>query len=245
MKTFKSTTLLAFAAIAMLASFAPTANAALMTYFNFNDAGTNGSAAAAAAYTSDTAVPPPAQSTTLVTNYTLANILSAQGSSINVAPGDPITSASNAGNHALSFTNANGNEGKYFEFDITTLAFKDFILKMAVRGTGTSFTTLTLSYSTDGTNFTNDGTFTSARDSNYALATFDLSAISAIENQVSPVTIRITFSGATGNGNTNIDNITLTADPVPEPATVLGGLLGVAGLCFHQRRRLLGMLKLA
>jgi len=36
---------------------------------------------------------------------------------------------------------------------------------------------------------------------------------------------------------TQIDNIQLVA--VPEPATIAGGLLGVLGLCWHQRRRLI------
>ena len=37
-----------------------------------------------------------------------------------------------------------------------------------------------------------------------------------------------------------IDNIQINGTIVPEPATVAGGLLGVLGLCWHQRRRLIG-----
>ena len=62
---------------------------------------------------------------------------------------------------------------------------------------------------------------------------------SAINGQPS-VILRLTFTGGTSNGNnleTVIDNIQLTG--VPEPTTVAGGLLGVLGLCWHQRRRLI------
>jgi len=43
---------------------------------------------------------------------------------------------------------------------------------------------------------------------------------------------------------TIIDNIRLDGTFVPEPATVMGGLLGVFGLCWHQRRQLVRFLRL-
>ena len=54
--------------------------------------------------------------------------------------------------------------------------------------------------------------------------------------------LRIILDGGQSNG-TNlqniIDNIRVDGTIVPEPATVAGGLLGVLGLCWFQRRRLI------
>ena len=56
------------------------------------------------------------------------------------------------------------------------------------------------------------------------------------------VTFTLTFTNGRSNGNdlqTVIDNIRLdTTTIVPEPSTVAGGLLGVIGLCWFQRRRI-------
>jgi hypothetical protein len=49
------------------------------------------------------------------------------------------------------------------------------------------------------------------------------------------------LTGGTSNGanaESIIDNIRVEGTIVPEPTTIAGGLLGVLGLCFHQRRRL-------
>jgi hypothetical protein len=62
------------------------------------------------------------------------------------------------------------------------------------------------------------------------------------------VTFTLTFTNGQSNGvdlQTVIDNIRLDANiVVPEPATVVGGLLGVFGLCWHQRGRLVRFLRL-
>jgi hypothetical protein len=57
------------------------------------------------------------------------------------------------------------------------------------------------------------------------------------------ITFTLTFTNGQSNGNnaneSTFDNIQLTATTVvPEPATVWGGLLGVLGLCWFQRRRI-------
>jgi len=54
--------------------------------------------------------------------------------------------------------------------------------------------------------------------------------------------IRLNFINGQSNGNdlqNLIDNIQVVGTAVPEPATVAGGLFGVLGLCWHQRRRLI------
>ena len=54
--------------------------------------------------------------------------------------------------------------------------------------------------------------------------------------------VRLHFTNGQSNGSdlqNVIDNIQVNGVVVPEPATVAGGLLGVLGLCWHQRRRLI------
>jgi hypothetical protein len=54
--------------------------------------------------------------------------------------------------------------------------------------------------------------------------------------------VRLNFTLGQSNGQdlqNLIDNIQVNGVVVPEPATVAGGLLGVLGLCWFQRRRLI------
>jgi hypothetical protein len=56
------------------------------------------------------------------------------------------------------------------------------------------------------------------------------------------VTVRLLFVNGASNGvdhQFQLDNITVGGTIVPEPATVAGGLLGVLGLCWFQRKRLI------
>ena len=57
----------------------------------------------------------------------------------------------------------------------------------------------------------------------------------------SQLVLRLLFTGGQSNGvdlQFQLDNIQIDGT-VPEPATVAGGLLGVLGLCWFQRRRLI------
>jgi hypothetical protein len=57
----------------------------------------------------------------------------------------------------------------------------------------------------------------------------------------SQLALRLLFTGGQSNGTDlqfQLDNIQI-GGTVPEPATVAGGLLGVLGLCWFQRRRLI------
>jgi len=114
------------------------------------------------------------------------------------------------------------------------------------------FTSLQLAYS-----FTNTpGSFVNFPG---ATGTFDLTA-AAVTNQYGTLTaplptavnghstvyISFCFVGATDTGinnSTQIDNIQVLA-LTPEPSTYIGGLLGIAGLCWFQRRRLIRFLHL-
>ena len=59
---------------------------------------------------------------------------------------------------------------------------------------------------------------------------------------INNLALRLLFTGGQSNGNDlqlRIDNIQIGGTIVPEPATVAGGLLGVLGLCWFQRKRLI------
>jgi hypothetical protein len=61
------------------------------------------------------------------------------------------------------------------------------------------------------------------------------------------LTVRIGLTGGASNDpqvETTIDNILITGTAAPEPATIAGGLLGVLGLCWFQRRRLIASVRL-
>jgi hypothetical protein len=109
--------------------------------------------------------------------------------------------------------------------------------------TGNQFNALTLLYSTTAGG--GAGTFTSFEtitdiQSHPSYFTYSFNAstdtVGAVDNQ-STLYFEFCFSGATNAGapdHTFIDNIGVTA--VPEPSTYIGGLLGIIGLCWYQRR---------
>src|SRR5262249_21213733 len=104
---------------------------------------------------------------------------------------------------------------------------------------GTGFNSDQLSYSTDGTAFTNFGSAYTPAGS-FALQSFDLSTITQLDNQATAF-LKITFGGATGtSGNNRLDNVQIngtlipTAVPLPNAAWGGGVLLGLIAL--HKRR---------
>ena len=71
-------------------------------------------------------------------------------------------------------------------------------------------------------------------------------AVPAAANNAPNLAFSIILSGGQSNGNNvqnTIDNILIDGTIVPEPATIAGGLLGVLGLGWQQRRRLIGALR--
>jgi len=208
------------AALAVLCGAAPNASAVLVTYFNFNDSNLVSDA-------------PGIQASTITTSGFNPTFI--PGSTLNIAPGDPVTGT--VGNSALRLTYANNQDNpRTFQFTINTLGLTDLSLSYATRSSIVGITQ-TLSYSTDGVNFTNF-TPTFSPTATFSVASFDLSAINSIENQAS-VTFRISITPRGGNNNefNDFDNIQVNAE-VPEPGTVVGGLLSVLAIGWHQRRRL-------
>jgi hypothetical protein len=112
----------------------------------------------------------------------------------------------------------------------------------AVSVVGNGFTTVTLLYSTNGgANFipAPGQTFTLPPSGNSTIVSF---TVPAAANNQNLLVLRLQFTGGQSMGNNLqdvIDNIQINGTIVPEPATVAAGLLGILGLCWHQRRRLI------
>ena len=204
------------------------AQTTLLTYFNFND-NTSGSDPA----TNPGLISDFGQPTTIATNFGTADVQNnSTGSSINKITGDLNGSALK-----LVAGTSQVENGNYIQFSVATTGFQSLALSYAALRTSTGFTTQTLSYSTNGTDFTNTGLSFSPTTS-YSLAAFDLGAITAINNSAD-VTFRLTFTGASGStGQNSLDNIQVTGvTAVPEPSTTAAGLLTIGALCWYQRRR--------
>ncbi len=228
------------AALLLTAAFVPQANATLIVYFNFED-GTLGSPGFdMAADVTPANLGGGTQNSTLTysgnTDSTAAALAIA---STNRTAADSDTTA----NLALQLNHAKNNNGEFLQFSVNTTGLSQFSLSFAVDNNGNGFANAQLSYSTTGAvnTFTDVGgllTLTNGPNQTIMTSTFNVTPSAT-------GVFRLTFSGATSNGNdrqTVIDNIQLTA--VPEPSTVMGALLGACGLCWHQRRRLIRSLRL-
>jgi hypothetical protein len=117
--------------------------------------------------------------------------------------------------------------------------FSNMTVSFAINSDGNGYTVASFSFSTDGGGtFSTPGQATTILTGPGQIITF---TVPAAANNQNLLVLRITFSGGQSNGvnlQNIVDNIQVNGTIVPEPATVAGGLLGVLGLCWHQRRRL-------
>ena len=133
----------------------------------------------------------------------------------------------------------------FFLGGLTTTGLLDVTLSFAIlsEGDGT-FTTLNLLYSTTGLNGTYNplGSILSVNQIlTYKTFSFTSPALEGVSSD--NLFFEFCFTGSTNaSSQTFIDNIQVTA--VPEPSTYIGGLLGIVGLCWYQRRRLTRFLSL-
>ncbi|HEY6502517.1 MAG TPA: T9SS type A sorting domain-containing protein [Chitinophagaceae bacterium] len=108
----------------------------------------------------------------------------------------------------------------------STLGFKDIQLTYATRGTASGFTTQTIDYTLDGTNYVNSTTLTGRNVTSFSLQTISFVALTAANNNPN-FKIRITVSGATStSGNNRFDNIRVTGivspcSPSNQPTSLL------------------------
>lgn len=235
--------------VAAVAGTAATANADLIAHWNFNASTANSTSGQLGVLTStasdsgvNTAMLIGGGSPTVTYNTVSAGTADGAvgtfaGSTLNAVGADgsggalSITASVGANN-----SNPVTANGAFVTFQIDMSIYKDLIVSFATRGTSTGFRSAQLSYSNDGSSFTNFGaTWDGGASSTFFLISRDLSTITALNSDPS-VFIRLTFSAATGGGGNNrIDNIQFNGTKVPAPASL--ALLGLGGLVAGRRRR--------
>lgn len=151
------------------------------------------------------------------------------GTTINAVGSDPAGQAlAIQGNSTGSGVTVTNNGGT-LTLLLNLTGYVDPILTFATRDTATGFSNNQVSYSTDGTNFTNFGAAYNPTTT-FALQTFDFSSVNALDG-ASSASFRITFDGATdGSGNNRLDNIQLNATAVPFDFDPSLGLLALGGV---------------
>ena len=246
-------------ALLLTAALVPRANAncdTLLVYFNFEDGrlpGQHPPTPGIVDFTSDQTPENPGggiQMSTLTTNYTAGQFDSHSSlipiGTTNQSAGDNDVPPKTPG-IAVNFFNSQGNNNTYIQFAVNATFFTDMSLSYAVNTNGNGFSTQTWNYSIDGgATFTQFAQFTGLTGLQTLSAALPTGFPTSADNQPGLV-IRIVFSGGQSNGQddqTIIDNIQLTGCVIPEPATVVGGLFGLCGLCWHQRRWLIRSLRL-
>jgi hypothetical protein len=128
-------------------------------------------------------------------------------------------------------------------FDVDTTFLANLSLSFASDNNGNGYRNVQLSYTSasDGTVIVGSQTMPLMGT---AIITFSSTNFPLLNgaNGDGIVTLCLTFTNGQSNGQdrqTVIDNIQLNGTVIPEPATVVSGLLGVLGLCWHQRKRLI------
>ena len=223
-------------ALLLLAALAPSANAQnVLIYFNFEDnpIGPGYDHQADVQGFPDFNPGGGVQQSTLSDSFVGTGTGTVAGTAINRTALDIDTSTL----RALGLRTTPVDNGSWIQFGVNATLFSNMSLSFAINTQGNGFNSVTLSYSTNG-----GGTFTNfatqAIPAGGGFNAFTFAVPSAVDGQAN-VILRMTFTGGTSQGNnlqTIIDNIQLTG--VPEPTTVAGGLFGVLGLCWHQRRRI-------
>jgi hypothetical protein len=229
-------------AFLLLASFAPCANADLLRFYDFEGIGiiVNQGSHQPAVEQGDG--PPFALlfQNDDGTPYTPSNLSANTGAILgttNLPPG-ALPNTTSLGVHGsgqahlnlvMTFTSPTG------VYDIQSVSF-------ASRGSGNGFQNVQLQMSPTGApnSWTNLSVVT-AIPTSIGTITLNNTLCPGCTVGVPNLFIRLNFINGQSNGNdlqNLIDNIQVIGTAVPEPATVAGGLLGVLGLCWHQRRRL-------
>ena len=150
-----------------------------------------------------------------------------------------------------SFSSNGWDVGDYYQFTTSTTGYEDVVFSFDANGSGTGPRDFKVAYSTNGTTFTDVGTYSipsgitwsaGAADATGTTSfSFDLSAVAALENAstiylrvVDDSTTSINGSTVASGGTSRIDNVVISASVVPEPATL--GLLAGMGVVALRRR---------
>jgi hypothetical protein len=234
-----------------IAGLAPTAKADLIVYFNFEDSFDGGPPD----FTSDVTGAPDFNPgggvvlTTITTDYTSGEDLANHpGPGLNRSAGDIDTPQNGSPDLDVSLTDTANNNNRHFDFNVFSSGgfYQDMTLSFAVKSIAGGFNSVTVQFSTNaGGSWTTFGTAAITTDGTPQVKSF---TVPVAANNAPDLAFRFFFTGGTGTREliryTQFDNIQLTGTIVPEPATVAGGLLGVFGLCWLQRRRLIRSVRL-
>jgi hypothetical protein len=174
---------------------------------------------------------------TFTSDFNVANILFAAGTTNNARQGAP------AG-QALSLQGGTGtaNNGRNITFAVSTMGFANIIISFATQGTSTGFNSNQFQYSLDGLSWINFGSpFTPPTAFGSTPVVFNLSAIPGLNDNANAA-FRIIFNGSTtSTGNNRLDNFvvdgTSTTTTIPEPTTALLLLTGLTGILGLKRKR--------
>lgn len=227
------------AALMLLAAFSPRANAALIRFYDFEGAPT-------APYPFNLESHAPAveigPGTTLflddgtTAQYTPSFTSVAPPLNLNLPPGaGPNLVSAGFAHSAFSPLGVeiplSSSQGIY---DVTSVSFA-----YASNGNGWAFVTLQMS--TDGgLTFSNISGTIALPSTPGSVITINIPSGTTLN--INNLVLRLLFTGGQSNGNNlqfQLDNIQIGGTIVPEPGTVAAGLLGVLGLCWLQRKRLI------
>ena len=230
-------------ALLLMVAFAPRAKADLIVYYNFEDS----TVGASPDFTSEGEIAfygmgSPRGDRPITTDHPNLGMATVPSTStINRAPNDP-----DAPLLAMGLSRSGANDPTHFDINLDTTQgfFSNIAVSFAINAQGNGYSNANIQFSTNGgVNFTT--AFSQAIPNSGTIIVSGTLPSSA--NNTPLLIIRIEFTGGQSNGvnlQNVVDNITIGGTIVPEPATVAGGLLGVLGLCWHQRRRLIGSLRL-
>ena len=229
-------------ALMLMAAFAPSAKGQqLIAYFNFEDSTVGGPPDFTSESDQGLGV-----AATIITNINSdAMISTAPGLDPNRWPTD-----SDPNILALGISHSLANSPGRLDIPLPTSQgfFQEMTLSFAINALGNGYTRATLFFSTDGgMSFTNSHSAVTIPNITREGAVIVALQVPTVANNVPDLVLRIQFTGGQSNGGNLqdiIDNIRVEGTIVPEPSTVVGGLLGVLGLCWHQRRRLIRCVRL-
>jgi hypothetical protein len=243
-RTFRSLLLAVAGVLLLMAALAPRANAALIAYYNFEGDPT-------APYPANLESHPPAffmaGNELILTDengdpYDPANTFAADGIPLNVAAGDPDPNLT-----ALGFRRTMQHD---LNVDIPLISglgiFDVMSVSFAYGSNGNGYEFVQLQFSSDGgLTFTDIGGIVELPSTPGAVIMITVPDGTTLD--IPDLVMRLQFTGGQSNGNDEqfeLDNIQINGVIIPEPATVAGGLLGVLGLCWFQRKRLLRSVRL-